>query len=85
METTSICLYVNGECRATEFIEDDSLYFNNDGTIHYVQFIEGETSIKLSPNAFYVAELAERIIVNLTDELDSQLTDEYGNYLTAII
>lgn len=85
MKTTSICLYANGECRATEFLENNYCHFNNDGTVHYVQFIEGDTSIKLDKAAFYAMELIERSIFNLTDESDVLLKDELGNYLTAII
>lgn len=85
METTSICLYTNGIFKAAEFIEDDYYRFDNDGVVHYVQFIEGSTSIKLDPATLYVMELLERSIVNLTDESDVFLTDESGNYLTAII
>ena len=81
----NIHLYHSGECKAGEFIEDDSMSFNNDGTVHYVQFIEGASSLELSPIAFYVAELLERGTVYLTDESDVYLTDEYGNRLTAII
>lgn len=85
MKTTSICLYANGGFKASEFIEDDYYRFNNDGTIHYVQFIEGGTSIKLDKTAFYAMELLERSILNITDESDVLLTDELGNYLTVII
>ena len=85
MKTTSICLYANGECKATEFLENDYYRLNNDGTVHYVQFIEGSTSIKLDKDAFYAMELLERSIFNLADESDVRLTDELGNYLTAII
>lgn len=85
METTGICLYANGECRATEFLENDYYRFNNDGTVHYVQFIEGGTSIKLDKAAFYAMEFIERSIFNLVDESDVLLKDELGNYLTAII
>ena len=84
-DATDICLYFNGECKAGEFIEDDSMGFNNDGTIHYVQFIEGASTIGLSRTAFYVAELLERVVVYLADESDTQLVDESGNYLTTII
>ena len=85
METTSICLYANGECRAREFIEENNLYFSDDGSIHYVNFAEGSASIKLAPEAFYATEFSERYVVRLTDELDAYLIDEYGNYLTTII
>lgn len=85
MKPTSICLYTNGECRANEFLEEDNYRFVNDGTVHYVQFIEGSTSIKLDKDAFYAMELLERSIFNLTDESDVLLIDELGNYLTAII
>lgn len=85
MKPTSICLYTNGDCRATEFLEKDYCSFNNDGTVHYVQFIEGSTSIKLDKDAFYAMEFIERSIFNLTDESDVLLKDELGNYLTAII
>lgn len=64
-DTTTIYLYSNGECRAGEFIEDDIMSFNDDGTVHYVQFVES-----LVGN-----------IVYLTDELGNKLTDESGNYL----
>ena len=84
-DETNIYLYHNGECKAGEFIEDDSKSFNNDGTVHYIQFIEGNSSIELSPTAFYVAELLERITVYLTDESDVYLLDESDKYLTTII
>lgn len=84
-DTTSIYLYTNGECKAGEFIEDDYFYFKNDGTVHYAEFIEGNPSIKLSPTAFYVSELLERVVEYLTDESDAYLMDESDNYLTAII
>lgn len=80
-----IYLYYNGECKAGEFIEDDSMSFNNDGTVHYVQFIEGNSCIGLDSTAFYVAELLERGFVYLTDEADTYLVDESGNNLTTII
>ena len=85
METTNICLYTNGECRAKEFVEEDYLCFYKDGSIHYINFTEGSTSIKLAPEAFYATELSERYTAKLTDELDIYLIDEYGNYLTTII
>lgn len=81
----NILLYYNGECKANEFIEDESMSFNSDGTVHYVEFIEGSKSIKINHNAFYVAELLERVTVYLVDETDDYLTDESGNYLTTII
>lgn len=84
-DIADIYLYYNGECKAGEFIEDDSMSFNNDGTVHYVQFIEGNSCIGLDRTAFYVAELLERVFVRLTDESDNYLTDESGNYLTSII
>lgn len=84
-DITDIYLYYNGECKAGEFIEDDFMSFNNDGTVHYVQFIEGNSSIGLDRTAFYVSELLERVFVHLTDETDNYLTDEFGNYLTSII
>ena len=84
-DITDIYLYYDGECKAGEFIEDDSMSFNNDGTVHYVQFIEGNSSISLDSTAFYVAELLERVVMRLTDESDVYLVDESGNYLTTII
>ena len=84
-DVTDIYLYHNGECKAGEFIEDDSMSFNNDGTVHYVQFIEGNPSIELDSTAFYVSELLERVVMHLTDESDVYLTDEFENYLTTII
>lgn len=84
-DVTDIYLYYNGECKAAEFIEDDCCSFNNDGTVHYVQFIEGSPTLALNSTGFYVAELLERIIMNLTDESDMYLVDESDNYLTAII
>lgn len=84
-DSTDIYLYFNGECQATEFIEDNSTSFNNDGTVHYFEFIEGYPSIGLSPRYFYTAELLERVVVYLTDELGTQLIDESGNCLTTII
>lgn len=85
MKTASVCLYYNGECKAAEFIEDDLLNFGYDGSVHYNQFIEGSPFIKLEKDAFYALELLERSVVYLTNELDVRLTDESGNYLTAII
>lgn len=84
-DTKNVFLYANGDCKAGEFIEEDYCGFNDDGTIHYVQFIEGNQSIRISPTAFYAKELLERIYVYLTDESDTYLTDELGNYLTTII
>lgn len=84
-DVTDIYLYYDGKCKAAEFIEEDNCSFNNDGTIHYVQFIEGNTALALSSTGFYVTELLERTIMNLTDELDMYLVDESGNYLTATI
>lgn len=83
--TTSICLCTNGECRAIEFVEEDKLCFNNDGSVHYVQFIEGDSSIRMDATAFYAKELLERFIIYLTDESDVYLVDELGNRLTALI
>ena len=80
-----IYLYANGECKASEFIEGDQCSFNNDGTVHYIEFIEGASSIVFDTNAFYVAELLERVVTYLTDESDAYLVDESDNYLTAII
>lgn len=84
-DTTEICLYSNGVCKASEFIEDDYTSFNNDGTVHYIEFIEGSSSIGLDSNAFYAKELLERIVVHLIDESGVYLTDESGNYLTTIV
>lgn len=81
----SIFLYTNGECKADEFIEGDYFGFNNDGTVHYIQFIEGSPKIKLDSTAFYAKELLERGIVYLTDESDIYLVDEFGNQLTSIL
>lgn len=64
-DITTIYLYANGECRAGEFIEDDYPRFSDDGTVHYFQFVES-----LIGN-----------IVNLVDESDNHLTDEFGNNL----
>lgn len=85
MAVASIYLFSDGKCNAVEFIEDDCLSFNNDGTVHYVCFIEGNQSIQLSPASFSAAELLERIPYYLVDELDAYLLDESGNYLIAII
>ena len=84
-DITDIYLYYRGECKAGEFIEDDSMSFNKDGTVHYVQFVEGNPSISMNRNAFYVLELLERGVAYLTDESDIYLTDEYGNRLTTIV
>lgn len=81
----NICLYANGMCKAGEFIEDDSFSINSDGTIHYIQFIEGSPSIYFDNTAFYATEFLERAVVYLTDESDIYLTDETGNRLTTII
>ncbi len=80
-----ISLYFNGECKAGEFIEDGTMSFNDDGTVHYIQFIEGYPSISLDPTAFYVSELLERGVVYLINESGEYLTDELGNRLTTII
>jgi uncharacterized repeat protein (TIGR02543 family) len=84
-DTKNISLYANGDCKAGEFIEDDSYSFNSDGTVHYVQFIEGSKFIKFDKTAFYASELLERVVAYLTDESDTYLTDESGNRLTTII
>ena len=84
-DTKNIFLYANGSCKAGEFIEDEYFSFNNDGTIHYVQFIEGDTSIYLERTGFHAKEFLERVSVYLTDESDVYLVDESGNYLTTII
>lgn len=60
-DTRNVYLYATGECKAGEFIEDDYCRFQNDGTIHYTQFIEGDTSIRLDSTAFYATELLERV------------------------
>lgn len=85
MTNTNIYLCNNGECRAKEFIEDNYRKINNDGTVHYVEFIEGYPSIKLDKSAFYVFELLERSVVYLTNESDELLIDEFNNYLTTIV
>ena len=84
-DTRNICLYASGECKAGEFIEDGTMSFNNDGTVHYIEFIERSPSIHLSPDAFYAAEFLERVIAYLTDESDIYLTNESGDYLTTIV
>lgn len=84
-DTTSIYLYTDGRCRAGEFIEDDYYCFKNDGTVHYSQFIESDSSMQFSSTAFYATEFLERVVMYLTDETDIYLTDEFGNRLTAII
>jgi uncharacterized repeat protein (TIGR02543 family) len=85
-DITNIYLYANGECKAGEFIEtDEGCGFYKDGTVHYMQFIEGNSSLKIGSEAFYAYELLERIVAYLTDESDSYLTDEFGNCLTTII
>lgn len=84
-DTTSIYLYANGTCKASEFIEGDAFSFNNDGTVSYIQFIEGNPSIQFSYDGFYALEFLERVVMHLIDESDAYLTDESGNYLTSII
>lgn len=84
-DTTSIYLYANGECKAGEFIEEDYCGFNSDGTVHYVEFVEGNKSIQMDSSAFYVSELLEHVVMRLTDEFDDYLIDESENYLTTII
>ena len=84
-DLTSIFLCANGECRAKEFIEDGYFRFDNDGTVHYVEFIEGNSPIHFNSTAFYAVELLERAVSYLTDESDVYLTDESGNRLTTII
>lgn len=84
-DTKDIILYLNGNCKAGEFIEEDYCSFNNDGTIHYVQFIEGNPSISFNSTAFYAKEFLERVVAYLTDESDVYLTDENDNRLTTII
>lgn len=84
-DTKNITLYKNGNLKAGEFIEEDHCSFNNDGTVHYVQFIEGNSAICFKSNGLYVAELMERSVSRLTDESDNYLVDEFGNYLTTII
>lgn len=82
---TSIILYKNGECKSEEFIEDNYCILKNDGTVHYVEFIEGDTPICFKKDGLYAFELLERSLVYITNESDLALTDEFGNYLTAII
>lgn len=84
-DETNIYLYANGCCKAGEFIEGDYCGFNKDGTVRYIQFIEGSPSIYFNSTAFYATELLERVAVYLTDERDNYLTDESGNNLTMII
>ena len=84
-DTTDICLYWDGECKASEFIEGETCSFNNDGTVHYAQFIEGSSSIGFDETAFYAKEILERVTMYLTDETDAYLIDESGNNLTTII
>ena len=84
-DTKDIVLYLNGNCKAGEFIEEEYCSFNNDGTVHYVQFIEGNSSISFNSTAFYAKEFLERTVSYLTDEFDAYLTDENGNRLTTII
>ena len=81
----TIYLYKNGNCKSIEFIEDDSLKFSKNGTVHYVEFIEGSPSIKLTPTAFYVNELIEGTFMYLLDESDAYITDESGNRLMIIM
>ena len=84
-DATNILLYKTGECKAGEFIEGDTFGFYRDGTVHYVQFVEGNPSIQLNSTAFYAKEFLERVVVYLTDESDIYLVDESGNQLTTII
>lgn len=81
----NIYLYFNGDCKAAEFIEDDSYRFNNNGTVHYAEFIEGSDSIGLDKTAFYAKEFLEKMLAYLTDESDILIVDEFGNNLTSII
>ena len=84
-DATNIFLYTNGECKASEFVEDDFMCIKNDGTVHYIEFIEGSPSIIFDSTALYVSELLERTVTYLTDESDMYLIDESENYLTTII
>lgn len=84
-DETNIYLYANGNCKAGEFIESDYCGLNKDGTVRYIQFIEGSPSIYFNSTAFYATELLERVTVYLTDEKDAYLVDESENYLTMII
>ena len=88
-ETTNIFIYPRGEWKSREFIEIEenesyNLSFVNDGTVHCIEFIEGN-EMYLNSNALYVTELLERTITQLTDETDVYLTDELDNYLTTLI
>lgn len=58
-----IYLYKTGICKAGEFIEDDYRFIKNDGTVHYVQFVEGEPSIRFGKDALYATEFIERVTV----------------------
>lgn len=80
-----IYLYKTGICKANEFIEDGFYMLKNDGTVHYGQFIEGDSSIRLDKHNFYATEFLERIVVYLTDETDAYLVDEFGDSLTTTI
>lgn len=59
-ELTDILFYINGNCKAREFIEgDDVLGFKNDGSVNGFEFIEGE-SISFGSDSFYFTEIIER-------------------------
>lgn len=81
----NIYLFKNGKCKAEEFIEGNYYEFNKDGTVHYIQFIEGDYALHLNKTGFYAEEFLEHEIAYLTDELDVKLIDENENYLTTII
>ena len=86
-EINDIYIYANGGWKSREFVEDDNclnLKFVDDGTVHYVEFIEN-SSMHLNSSELCVTELIERTIVHLTDESDIDLIDESENYLTALI
>lgn len=59
-DLTDILIYTNGNCKARVFVEDeDFLGFGNDGSVHGVEFIEGN-SVDFNDINVHFLELIER-------------------------
>lgn len=59
-DLTDILLYTSGNCKARIFVEDeDFIGFGNDGSVHGVEFIEGN-SILFGSNSVQFVEIIER-------------------------
>lgn len=59
-DATDILIYTDGNCKARIFVEDEDLLgFGNDGSVHGVEFIEGD-SMNFGSNSVHFVEIIER-------------------------